>query len=193
MTENRIRSFGTVAGITQSPKGLDVGSGNVVATASVQRGVSSMGTSTSLNVAISSVDITKSIVIAHCTSNITTGTPANMMCKVKISDATTVNITRVTGTDVNLAVVWTVIEFSSLKSLQLIEPSVSATTLSNTTISSVNMGKTSLFFTFYTNSSTNNISYLLNKVWLQSSTNVRIERPKSDQAEGYAVYVVEFN
>ncbi len=114
---------------------------------SIQRGSGSMSTSsTSVNIPISQVDLTKSIIRVTLRGSQTQ--PARLFVAGKFNSDIELNFQRVVGTGVAVFE-WEVVEFNNVKSMQSgTKTSVETATTITQAISSVDTSKSLLFFSF---------------------------------------------
>ena len=147
MTKNRIRAFGTVGGITQSPNGLNAGVGsNVSPIKSIQNGETYISLDDSIDVTISSVDITKTVV--RCNTRPLSSVTIQATHSIELINSTTIRITRYGAGSSASYVYWDVTEYSSLKSKQTGSYTLENTS-SNVSITTVNLSKTLLIYSYY--------------------------------------------
>lgn len=151
-----IRKFGGSSGIDTQPAGIDLGVGgsNVK---SIQRGtVSFASTDLTKNITINSIDITKSIVLI---TSVAYGAYSFMeLFKSSIVDATTINISRAVASNQEYSkIVWQVIEFNNVKTLQKGDASFTSGQTKTVTISTIDTAKSMLVFSFSANN--NGYSY----------------------------------
>lgn len=155
---------------------------------SIQRG-STLNTAASIDIAISSVDLAKSVVVL---SSITGGTYiAGNLVGGQLTSATNLNI--LINTSVTKTVYWTVIEFENVKSLQ--KGIVTTTGVSDypITINTVNVEKSLVFVSYTTtNTSNNTITY---KSVGEDLTNATTLTLRSYHPQPRTAYwqVIEFN
>lgn len=181
-----IRKFGAT-GIDSQPQGLDVGiSGSNIK--SIQRGTATMN-STTVNVAISAVDLTKAVVIVNFASLNANITDSEVSIKATLTSSTNLQLSNIVATYGIIVVSWTVIEFNNVKSLQ--SGSYTSTSTSDSiTISSVNMAKSQLFYSSTSNNG-NPSQYILLNCYLSNATTITISHYAATRVISW--YLVEFN
>lgn len=157
---------------------------------SIQSGTAAP-TATSQTITISAIDMTKSIV--KMTSNAGTGSNLSaLMPKIVITNSTTLTIT-FQSTPPTTYLYWEVIEFNNVKSLQSGVTAIAASTSPNITISSINLSKSTLFFSA-DDGVTANTNYIEAAIMgkLLDTTTLNFSQ-SSSVARNAAWYVIEFN
>lgn len=152
-----IRKFGGAIGVDSQPLGLDIGlSGSNIK--SIQRGSFVYSNKTTFNVTISSVDMSKSIVIVSTDSR--TGSAGKNSVVGNLTTSTNINFsTYYADASFNNYVSWQVIEFNNVKSLQRgTQALITTDTTKNITISAVNDLKSIVFASVRTDDNSNNYS-----------------------------------
>lgn len=186
-----IRNFGAT-GITSQPAGLDLGVGGGSNIKSIQRGSATIGAGlTYLDVTISNVDSTKTVVILN--SDITSGALSQTLVRGVLTSNTNLRLS-VGGTTSAINVVqWQIIEFQNIKSSQQGTSVASASTSDIlTTISSVNMAKSILFFTCDSaNTTASTFVNSLISLSISTPTTLAYHNPDS-YTKNVSWYVVEF-
>ena len=131
------RLFGS-SGITNQPTGLDIGVGGS-SIKSIQRGSVAISSTSVINVPITSVDLTKSIVLFTHQVPTSTTDVSNTFVTAELTTSTNIAFTR-GGTGNGGTIKWEVIEYNNVKSVQ--SGSYLSTLASETkTITSVNTSK----------------------------------------------------
>jgi len=158
---------------------------------SIQRGQAVFTSQTTINVTISLVDLTKSIVIVELQNGNETD-PTAVFVQGKLNSSTQLNLSRQgVGNSNALSIRWTVIEFNNVKSLQTGTSGISTGTV---TISTVDPAKSLVFFSIscyvYPVVGTN-AGDVRHSAWFNSST--QIELTFSGNVSTIYWYVVEFN
>lgn len=121
---------------------------------SIQRGTSVLtnGGASTLNVTISSVNLSKTIV-KFTSLIISTSGSLNSLCNAKVTTATNLLLTRNSTTGGDITVEWEIIEFNNVKSIQTGNYTLS--TMSGTvTITTVDTTKSSLYYSAYNSADT---------------------------------------
>lgn len=165
-------------------------SGGISNIKSVQRGTFSTTGTSIYNIAISSVDLKKSIVIVNL-STWNTDLPDSEVCvQAILTSSTNLQLKNITAAYWGTVVSWTVIEFNNVKSLQNGVKSISSAT-DVITISNVNISKSLLFYswTSTTNSATQGV---ITNCYLNSSTQITIKQ-NGGYIKDIAWQVIEFN
>lgn len=119
---------------------------------SKQSGIVSLSaTDTFIDVNISAVNISKSILDVSCSpGNSNETTHATMAVKIEFINTNTIRLTRAkasTSTS-NIIVSWIVYEFNNVKSLQRGSKTLAATTYNDVSISAVNINKSMIFISY---------------------------------------------
>jgi len=130
--------MGLIQGLDKFKVSGDGGGSNIK---SIQRGTFTM-TATSNTITISSIDITKSVVMVTITGATSAAYDASSSTKGVLTNPTTLTLTR-QDTTYGIVVTWVVVEFNNVKSLQTGIKYMSANT--TVTISSVNVSKSLVF------------------------------------------------
>lgn len=160
---------------------------------STQRGVASYTGRTILDITISSVDLTKSIVKVSQIHGFDTA--AKVMIKAELTSPTNLQLTTVTadGGASTITIDWEVIEFNNVKSLQ--RGSVSSSTTSETvvTISAIDPNKSIIFFSYkHTNAVSTDVSQtFLSAGRIINSTSIGLWNKKA--GADFHWQVIEFN
>lgn len=153
---------------------------------SIQRGIATLISRAILDVAISSVDLTKAVVIISVVANGATATTC--CCKASFSSETVLQLR--TYEKANLTVYWTVVEFSNIKSLQ--QGAIdSLTSTTNISITSVDINKSLVFASWYSSVAVSSAGYSMVGYNLTSPTNLKFECSASSFFAYW--FVVEFN
>ncbi|MBC3901422.1 hypothetical protein GH811_17620 [Acetobacterium malicum] len=189
-----IRKFGGSSGVEFQPQGVDIGVGGGSLIKSIQRGNSAMSyTSTSMEISISSIDKSKSIIRISqggasgssggaLSTTLLKATFKNGESKIVIERASTMSATQFT-----VQFSWEVIEFAPSCTIQsgVATMSQNATTAS-VSISNIDMSKSLLFFSHNTPVGTNG-AYAYFDPWyallyglLLSSTSIYFGRDGAD-------------
>lgn len=145
-----IRNFGTVSGITNQAQGLDIGISTGGGITGIQRGTAILaGSATSVNITISPVDLTRSIVLVQSYNHASSATTSALISiRAVINSATNILLVRNEASASHpVTYTWTVIEFASVKSLQKGQKSL-ALASDTVTVSSVNTSKSLMFFSY---------------------------------------------
>jgi len=160
---------------------------------SIQRGTADMANASTLNIAISDVDLTKSIVIV---SGVTSGVAGTYFwVQGKLLNSTTVSLRRNSvGTPAYL-VDWVVIEFNNVKSLQTGETSVGNFLSVTQAVTSIDPLKSLLVHSWFTDYNDN---FVTEAVWInkiESSTGISFRRAAYATAGNWYIrwYLIEFN
>jgi hypothetical protein len=159
---------------------------------SVQAGTTTIsGSSTSVNVTISQVDLSKSIVIISGLEGYPSSiTVQQLLVAAEILNQTTLRISRSAGGGSDTIIVpWQVIEFENIKSLQKGVSSTASTNISNT-----NLSKSVLFFSYKSTNTSTTLPYgFISARLMTIPTRIALSSPTS--INNYSVYwqVVEFN
>jgi len=164
--------------------GLDGGGGSNIK--SIQKGTLTL-IAVDTNITISAIDLTKAIVVVrmYMTSN-----SKSSQCSVSGDLTTSTNLLLNVPEAYSQEVEWEVIEFNNVKSLQRGVVSID-TTLTNTTISSVDVNKTMVIYSF-TSNDTNNIPLaILVSSYLTTLTNLQSVIGSSTGTLKYQI--IEFN
>lgn len=191
---NIIRKFGVVNGLTNQPIGLDVGLSGGSNIKSIQRGTGSIGSGLAqIDVTITAIDLTKSVV--KVTYLDTANSAAYASCvKAEFTSSTNLRLTRGGSTAQSTAVEWEIIEYYSLKSLQTGTLATDGTSLGGTvSITSVDLSKAVLFFTFNNGGTTTTISSGTMTGKLSSSTLITFVNSSEVGSRSIFWFVVEFN
>lgn len=170
------------------PKSDKKGGSNIK---SIQRG-SKIMTSNSNTVTISSIDLTKAIPKITLIGKGGTSNPAACYVSAKITDETTLTL-EMGGWDTTYAptVEWEVVEFNNVKSLQKGSQAISAAT-TNVTITSINMLKSTLFYSYKTTSATlSNMSAAMGGGRINTATQLTFTQLNTDD-KTIEWYVIEF-
>lgn len=168
------------------PSGLDIGlSGSNIK--SIQSGTSTLS-ATSLNVPISSVDLSKSIVMINCSS--TSNFADQTMVSAQITTNTNLQLSKANATTA-VVVNWVIIEFNNVKSKQTGSIASNGGTAS-ATITSINMNKALLFCTA-TNSitSSTSINQALYRYKINTVTSLNFDSSSTTQTIYWQL--IEFN
>lgn len=185
--------FGEVEGLLNS---LTFGGGGA-AIKGVQRGQSEM-TSTSLDVTISAVDLSKACVLVRLvapTSNTATEV-SQVLASVQLLNSTTLRFTRGSGgSSTRLGVSWQVIEFAAGASVQQVIVSLASVTSTTVTITTVDTSKTFLFLSQHSGpiSGTSISSVIGYSMWADfvDGSTLRVSRGLSTGTHVAIVFVVE--
>jgi hypothetical protein len=186
-----IRNFGGVTGLVSQPTGLDLGVGGGSNIKSSQRGELTLGAlTTTTDVTISTVDLTKSIV------KISVQSPNNVnlnqwTCYATLTSPTNLQFVIPTASGTTGLVSWEVIEFNNVKSLQSGLTSMTSLTM-NVTISAVNLNKSILFFSNNSNATLIATHYFTLEGLLTASTNIKFSTLFANVITA-KWYVIEFN
>lgn len=186
-----IRKFGSIAGLEMQPSGLDVGLGGGSVSKSIQRGSTLLltGATTTINITITSVDMSKSIVIVSTIPKAGSTQNAEIYVRGILTSSTNLQLVRNTGsgaTDVS----WVVVEFNNVKSLQTGSKSISVAS-ATVTVSAVNTSKSLLFASWTTADTTNSFEGLTNYVLTDSTTLTFTQN--GFYSKSIQWYLVEFN
>lgn len=156
---------------------------------SIQRGVASVN-STAINIPLTSVDVTKSIVIIQVNSNGENNTQF-VAISAKLTTATNLLLSR-NATSGTALVSWQVIEFNNVKSKQT---GTKITNLSSdtATITSVSTAKSILISTYITAVNVASISACFNNTVLTNSTTITFNTYNITNTTTYEWQVIEFN
>lgn len=143
---------------------------------SIQQGTKLLpNDSLSTTITVNSVDTTKSLLLVTSLNNRTTsGFPANLMCRVVLTNSTTITLTR---TDLNgdLYVDWQLIEFNGVKSRQSGTTSITNDdTVNNVIITSIDLSKSIVVINGMSNITDNEAYKMQYRAILTSSTNLAI-------------------
>jgi hypothetical protein len=163
---------------------------------STQNGYADLANTTSKNITISSVDLSKTIVIISIKGG-STFAAAEGCIMAKLTSTTVLNLSR-SGYSVAATptIYWTVIEFKNIKSLQKGEVSYfdSDPIQKSITVSAVNTKAYMAFVTFKRDKNTQGLLYQgQTGIQLLNSTTIQIMRDSSgDNASAYW-YLIEFN
>lgn len=188
-----IRNFGA-KGIVQQPQGIDLGLGGGSIIKSIQRGSTSLGSSTNQTVNINAVDLSKAAVY------ISTRAPQNgyfntISVEADFLSSTQLRLRRNYGeASLGAIVYWTVIEFEKVKSLQTGRVTYGGLTLSDVTISQINTTKSLLFFSYqhaYGNDQ-GAFNYLI-AGGIVGNTTIRFESYSQTTPVYITWYVIEFD
>lgn len=169
--------------------------GTLSSVKTIQRGTVTGSLSDSNNVTISSVDVTKSVIIVKTRGEISNIQYRFLNCRASITSATNINFSfDATPGSSGPIIDWIVIEFDNVKSKQTGSATISADT--NVTISSVNIAK-SLAFVSFSNASSANADVrgtMINGV-LTSGTNLLLLNPSTYVSVTNSInwQVIEFN
>ena len=152
--------------------GLNSGSGGGVIK-NIQRGIATkLSSVTFVDIPINAVDITKSIVIV--TSRYVSGSSVQgntLLAKAKLINSTTLRIsTNATGAEISTA--YQVIEFEKIKSLQTGD-FIHAGGDITLPITTVNIGKSMLYFSFSTENIANSLVLSLTRGSVESTTQIK--------------------
>lgn len=163
--------------------------------ASVQHGsVSFTSSDTSKTATVTSVDTTKTFIIATSRCDVVSANPQHFLVTAEVTDATTLTFQRGTASG-NCSVEFMCVTISDINTLQTKTGSIisSGSNQTDVTITSVDLTKTITFAHFRTTSGTFQSKHN-REAHLTSATNLRIES-YSNIASGtlyYVVFVVEF-
>jgi hypothetical protein len=181
-------------------KGIVIGGVSIPSGAkvkSIQRGTWAFSaTQLSSTVNITAVDLTKSIIMINGTS--TNGYPSNSpglaMVSGGFNSATQLAFTRGIHNNIPVNFVWTVVEYESGVKIQSGTIAASALATINTTINTIVLNKTMLFFSYLTEQGSSNTEYLFFIGTFTSTTNLRFERNLGDTYSKATItyYIVEF-
>ncbi len=147
-----------------------------------------------MDIAISSVDMTKSIVMIMFPG--TTGTARERSVAAKLTTSTNLNLSTHVAVSLAFKVYWTVVEFTNVKSLQTgsynwTTTTATAETVKQVTISSVNIDKSLVFISLKTNYSYDNYIFFGGAGRLSNSSTLDLIRV--DRAGIVEWQVIEFN
>jgi hypothetical protein len=143
---------------------------------SIQSGESSMSGLTNLDITISEVNLINSIVIIYERSS-TTAAAQSLKVKGKLTNYTTLNLTRSSSATSSAYVSWQVIEFNNVKSLQKGDYVLTTTSAETVTIASVNVTKSILIFSFSsTSTTTSSGGACLCSGYLSNSTTITFQK-----------------
>lgn len=168
--------------------GIEVSSGNV--TKSIQRGVGTLTTGTTLDVTISAIDVTKSVAtITHANAS---NYASDTLVAIEILNSTTIRIYINTSPSNLVYFAWQVIEFNNVKSLQKGNNIIDSYQAEKTvTISSIDANKSLLFFSFDCSVASSQFSLAHCRGCISNSTTLSF----LGYGNGYKCYwqVIEFN
>lgn len=163
------------------------GGGNLIK--SIQRGTLTFPSATITNVTISSVDLTKSIVLV--TSIGDSVNPAVGCVKGKLTSATNLALSKATTLTANVS--WQVIEFYNVKSLQTGDYTL-ITAAGTVTVSAVSPTKSLLICSWESTASTSGANYAALNYNLTNSTTITFDIINSaNQGRNIHWQLIEFN
>ncbi|MCB2309047.1 hypothetical protein LGL08_20295 [Clostridium estertheticum] len=170
--------------------GLGIGGSNIK---SIQRGQYILQSADkTVNLAISTVDLTKAIVLIHFNATLDSINPKMIDIQATITSTNILTLTRTlagAGSSNGSVVSWQVIEFNNVKSLQRGVWTVSAT--GSIGISPVNINKTILLESH--TSTGDNASDMFLSLYLASPTNILVTKGTSTYSYSMYWYAIEFN
>lgn len=156
---------------------------------SIQRG-SSVVSAISTDVTISAVDLTKAVVTLSFKSPIGGTYASKGLIRGGLTSATNLNLS--ISDSANFPTVdWVIVEFNNVKSLQS-GNKVTSVVSDSVTISTVNMAKAILFFSYLTSSFLTDFNGILLNVTLATSTSITIKQATAINKD-INWFVVEFN
>lgn len=167
----------------------------------IQRGITQFdGSVANKDVTISEVDMANSIAFSggYQTTFTATDNPSVVMCAIRISSPTNLQLIRGNYTGMTDFGSWTVIEFQPgvIRSLQRVASSVfgGAVTIVDSTISAVDLNKTFSVHTYAPSDGAAGCGPIATTGRLTSATNYRFERGVADASYGSYAYgtIVEF-
>lgn len=172
-------------------KGHGVGVGGGSNIKSIQKGISSLSATTSIDVTVSDVDIENTIVVLTIkpgSTNVTT-----WAARAEMINSTTLRITRQAGISIEIVVGWQLIEFDDIKGVQK-GTVVMTGTDSNISISPVDVEKSLLFVNFSVKTLVSQSYYSSKASILASIINPSTINFKSYEADEYTInwQVIEF-
>lgn len=162
---------------------------------SIQRGTTVI-TNSDTNVTISNVNLNNCLVkikFARASTYIS-GQAIYFLTSAELTSATNLLLKKgITDAGIALTVDWEIVEYNNVKSKQTGTTNVTVQTI-NTTISSINLAKSILEFSFYTNSTSSGISSALIAGKLSTSTNINFNHSQDSSFIYYVKWqVLEFN
>lgn len=163
---------------------------------SIQRFIVNMTSSTLANVTISAVDLTKAVVNVKPMSGTQTADSSHFWMQGVLTTSTNLQITCAAASAGSRSIDVEVIEFNNVKSIQTITSSIVASSGSTSvTISSVNMNKTLLYYSWTnTNSSGFDNNCDIPSIIVTSSTSIQAHHWYANAyVTNFVCYVVEFN
>lgn len=169
------------------------GGGGVIK--SIQRGIAKLDSVSSIDVTINEVDTTSSIVVIKGLTSFYGGNYRifETIHSIELIDSTTIRIQR-GSVDGDCDVVWEVIEFDNVKSLQ--KGTVSGLTVgvdNDITINSVDVNKTMVFTSFRNSLGTSNSYELLQATYLKNATTLTTKGVTGVDTATVNWQVIEFN
>lgn len=166
--------------------GIGAGGSNIK---SIQRGVLTTLVSVS-NIEISSVDLTKSIVIVNTNTYQGGILDSDVAVKAILTSSTQLTLTTITNNFSGTIVSWTIIEFNNVKSLQTGSKSTSLAS-DTTTISAINVNKSILFYS-WTSSGDTATQNIISNCYILDNTTITFKSTLA-VAKVIAWQVIEFN
>lgn len=156
----------------------------------IQRGTTTLGSGlTTTTATISSVNTGNSIAEISFNSDSTGVSNSNVLTSAELTNSTTLTFTRnsVVG---NISIYWVVTEYFAVKSKQSGNFSTSSAT-ATATISSVNIAKSRLIVTAWTNVGANNLETTIFSYELTNPTTITFKQQGANQKQ-YYWQVIEF-
>lgn len=188
-----IRNFGA-SGLTKQVQGLDLGLGGGSNIKNIQRGTASIiNGGINVNITISSVDLSKTLLIFSIRQDNTTNDPSACLARGYINASTNIKFERGSAPAKQILIDWQVIEFNGNVKVQNGLTALNDGVAQNTiTISSVDLTKAVLFHSVTTSAASQTFADVLTSGYLSSNTGVTFRRINSYLGNLIAWYVVEF-